>query len=108
MIAFFLGGFKCKPVKKFTTNSPTSIEYDRAQGNFACTIIGGSIPGFRQIRKSASEMYDLRLQCECARRRPPGIIAFDAWIMWKDLEVLLDQEGVLMNALAKYFRISPQ
>lgn len=73
-------------------------ERDLAQGNVARSIIRGGILGFGHIRKGTSEMGDPRFEYEYIReymrRGPFGIIALDAWILWKGLKVVLDGKGL--------------
>ncbi len=73
-------------------------ERDLAQGNVARKLIRGGILGFGHIRKGTSEMGDPRFEFEYVReymtRGALGIIALDAWILWKGLKVVLEGKGL--------------
>ena len=73
-------------------------ERDLAQGNVARKLLRGGILGFGHIRKGTSEMGDPRFEYEYVHEyltRPPiGILALDAWVLWKGLKVVAEGKGL--------------
>jgi lipopolysaccharide/colanic/teichoic acid biosynthesis glycosyltransferase len=74
------------------------FERDLAQGNVARKLLRGGILGFGHIRKGTSEMGDPRFEYEYIHEyltRPPlGILAIDAWILWKGFNVIIAGKGL--------------
>lgn len=73
-------------------------ERDLAQGNVARKLLRGGILGFGHIRKGTSEMGDPRFEYEYIHeyltRAPMGILALDAWVLWKGLKVVAEGKGL--------------
>ena len=73
-------------------------ERDLAQGNVARKLLRGGILGFGHIRKGTSEMGDPRFEYEYIheyrKRAHLGMIALDAWILWRGLLVVTEGKGL--------------